>query len=88
MRIKQGCKLREIAGENVVIMQGRQGADFTQIITLNDSAVVLWEALVEQEFTTEDAAKVLTDNFDVDAATALADAERWVARMSECNLIE
>lgn len=88
MRIKQGCKLREIAGENVVIMQGHQGADFTQIITLNDSAVVLWEALVEQEFTTEDAAKVLTDNFDVDAATALADAERWVARMSECNLIE
>lgn len=88
MRIKQGCKLREIAGENVVIMQGRQGADFTQIITLNDSAVVLWEALVEQEFTTEDAAKVLTNNFDVDAATALADAERWVARMSECNLIE
>lgn len=88
MRIKQGCKLREITGENVVIMQGRQGADFTQIITLNDSAVVLWEALVEQEFTTEDAAKVLTDNFDVDAATALADAERWVARMSECNLIE
>lgn len=88
MRIKQGCKLREIAGENVVIMQGRQGADFTQIITLNDSAVALWEALVEQEFTTEDAAKVLTDNFDVDAATALTDAERWVARMSECNLIE
>ncbi len=88
MRVKQGCKLREIAGENVVIMQGRQGADFTQIITLNDSAVVLWEALVEQEFTTEDAAKVLTDNFDVDATTALADAERWVARMSECNLIE
>ena len=51
MKIKQGCKLREIAGENVVIMQGRQGADFTQIITLNDSAVVLWNA-VEESYST------------------------------------
>ena len=88
MKIKQGCKLREIAGENVVIMQGRQGADFTQIITLNDSAVVLWNAVEEKEFTVEDAAKALTDNFDVDEATALQDAERWVAKMKECELVE
>lgn len=88
MKIKQGCKLREIAGENVVIMQGRQGADFTQIITLNDSAVVLWNAVEEKEFTVEDAAKALTDNFDVDEATALQDAERWVTKMKECGLVE
>ena len=88
MKIKQGCKLREIAGENVVIMQGRQGADFTQIITLNDSAVVLWNAVEEKEFTVEDAAKALTDNFDVDEATALQDAERGVAKMKECGWVE
>ena len=41
MRIKQGCKVREIAGENVVIMQGQHGADFTRIFTLNDSALLL-----------------------------------------------
>ena len=35
MKIKQEYKVREIAGENVVIMQGRQGADLTQIVTLN-----------------------------------------------------
>lgn len=88
MKIKQGCKLREIAGENVVIMQGRQGADFTQIITLNDSAVMLWNAVEGKEFTVEDAAKALTDNFEVDEATALQDAERWVAKMKECGLVE
>ena len=88
MKIKQGCKLREIAGENVVIMQGLQGADFTQIITLNDSAVILWDAVLEKEFTVEDVAKVLTDNFDVDSATALRDAENWVAKLQECNLLE
>ena len=88
MRIKREYKVREIAGENVVIMQGRQGADMTQIITLNDSALVLWNALQGQEFTSEDAARVLVQNFEVESAVALRDAERWVARMAECGLIE
>lgn len=88
MRIKQEYKVREIAGENVVIMQGRQGVDMTQIITLNDSALVLWNALQGQEFTSEDAARVLVQNFEVESAVALRDAESWVARMAECGLIE
>lgn len=88
MRIKQGCKVREIAGENVVIMQGQQGADFTRIITLNDSALTLWQVLEEQDFTTQQAADVLTSNFEVDAATALRDAELWIERMRECGLVE
>lgn len=88
MKIKQDCKVREIAGENVVIMQGNSGADFTKIITLNESALTLWQALVGCEFEAEDAAKVLTSNFEVDEATALRDAQLWVKRMQECNLLE
>ena len=88
MRIKQEYKVREIAGENVVIMQGRQGTDMTQIITLNDSALVLWNALQGQEFTAADAACVLEQNFEVEADVALRDAETWVARMVECGLVE
>ena len=88
MRINQNCKVREIAGENVVIMQGRNGADLTQIITLNESALILWQALSGSDFEVEDAQRVLTENFEVDDATALRDAQQWVERMLECKLIE
>lgn len=88
MRINQNCKVREIAGENVVIMQGRNGADLTQIITLNESALILWQALSGSDFEVEDAQRVLTENFEVDDATALRDAQQWVERMQECKLIE
>lgn len=88
MKIKQEYKVREIAGENVVIMQGRQGADLTRIVTLNDSALVLWNALCEGEFTVADAADVLVQNFEVEADVALHDATAWVERMAECGLIE
>lgn len=88
MRINQNCKVREIAGENVVIMQGRNGADLTQIITLNESALILWQALSGSDFEVEDAQRVLTENFEVDDTTALRDAQQWVERMRECKLIE
>ena len=88
MKIKQVCKVREIAGENVVVMQGQSGTDFTRIITLNDSALLLWQSLENKDFTNEDVASVLTDNYEVDAATAARDAAAWVERMTECGLIE
>ena len=88
MRIKQEYKVREIAGESVVIMQGRQGADLTQIITLNDSALMLWNALQGKDFEASDAAEVLMQNYEVEAEVALRDATAWVERLSECGLIE
>ena len=88
MKIKQEYKVREIAGENVVIMQGRQGADLTQIVTLNASALVLWNALSGKEFTVAEAAEVLVQNFEVESDAALRDATAWVERISECGLIE
>ena len=88
MRIKQGYKVREIAGENVVVMPRVNGVDFTRIISLNESALVLWQSLEGSDFTTEDVAEVLTSNFEVDAATAQRDAAQWVERMQECELVE
>jgi hypothetical protein len=88
MRIKQEYKVREIAGESVVIMQGKQGADLTQIITLNDSALMLWNALQGKDFEAGDAAEVLMQNYEVAAEVALRDATAWVERLSECGLIE
>ena len=88
MKIKQQYQVRNIAGENVVIMQGRYGVDMTQIITLNDSALVVWNGVAGRDFSVEDVVEVLQQNYEVDAATARHDSELWVARMKECNLVE
>ena len=88
MRIRQGYKVREIAGENVVIIQGRQSADMTKIITLNDSALLLWNRLAGRDFEAGDATRILLDNFQVDEETAERDARAWVERMAECKLME
>jgi len=87
MKIKENYKIRQIAGENLVISQGRGVADMTKVISLNQSAVKLWEALADKEFTLDDAAKVLTDLYGIDAERAKADAPVWAERLICCGVI-
>ena len=88
MRIKSEYRVRQIAGENVVILQGRGNSDMTQIITLNDSALLLWNQLEGQDFAIEDAINVLCESYEVAESVAANDAQAWVKRMQECGLVE
>ena len=88
MRIKSEYKVRQIAGENVVILQGRGDSDMTQIIALNESSLLLWNGLEGKEFVTEDVALLLCENYEVADEVATADAQAWVERMQECGLVE
>ena len=54
MRFKEGYKVRSMAGENVVIMQGKAGCDMTRIISLNDTSLLQWNALQDKEFEVEE----------------------------------
>ena len=87
MKIESKYKVRDIAGEKMIILQGTFGADMTKIISLNESAELLFNKLVGREFTMEDAAAVLTDNYEVEAEIALADATKWVESMADCGVI-
>ena len=70
MKFKEGYKVRDIAGEHVVIMQGRFGSDMTRVIALNETSLLLWNELQDKEFDIDTVKQVLLDNYDVDAETA------------------
>ncbi len=88
MKFRKEYKVREIAGENVIIKQGRFGADMTRVIALNQSSLLLWNELQGRDFEIEDVVKVLTDNYEIDATVALTDAVAWVEKLKECELVE
>jgi hypothetical protein len=88
MKIKQQYKVREMAGEHVVIMQGKFGADMTRIISLNESALYLWNAIYDKEFNTDIVANLLAEHYGIDDEVALRDATRWVDKLDECGLLE
>lgn len=88
MKIKQEYKVREMAGEHVVVMQGNYGVDMTKLIALNDTSLGLWSALQGRDFETEDVENLLLEAFGADAATARRDAGAWVVQLEKCGLVE
>lgn len=82
MRIKEGFELREMCGEHIIIATGVANIDFSTVISLNESAAWLWRMVEGKEFTPETLAEMLMQQYEVDEATALTDAEelanRWV----------
>ena len=77
-----------MVGQNVIVMQGRYGGDMTRIISLNESSLFLWNKLHEREFTVEDAAEALVEEYGIDAGLARKDAGAWCAKIEECGLLE
>lgn len=88
MKLKEEYKVRDIAGEHVVIMQGRFGSDMTRVIALNETSLMLWNELQGKEFDADDVKRLLVDNYEVDDATAERDAKAWIEKLEECNLVK
>lgn len=81
-------KVRQVAGENLVVGQGRLNADMTKVISLNDTAVLLWKELNGKDFTCEDAADILVANYGIEKEKAIADAANWIEKMKDCGILE
>ena len=88
MKINPNYKLREVAGETIVVNQGTTGMDMTRIISLNTSARLLYESLANKDFTLEDAAQILSDTYGIPAEVAKKDAQVWVEALQKCGIIE
>lgn len=88
MKIKENYKVREIAGENLIVEQGKSQADMTKVISLNNTALLLWKELQRSEFTLEDAAQVLMNHYGIPKEQALADVQKWIDVLGGYGIIE
>jgi len=88
MKIKSGLKIRNIAGESVVMLRSNMADSTSRILSLNATSVYLWESLVNKEFTEEDVRSLLLDRYDVTEERAGEDASLWVAKLKEAGAFE
>jgi hypothetical protein len=89
MKLKKGFVLREVCGERVVVGEGLETINFGKMISLNETAAVLWKKAAELgEFTTEQLAEALTAEYEVSPEQAREDVETLTAQWTEVGLIE
>ena len=87
MKISEKYKVREMAGEHIIVMPGRYGADMTRVVALNPTSLYLWEQLAGREFDLEEVARLLVAQYEIDPETARTDAEKWVEQLHKCGIL-
>lgn len=88
MKAKAGFNLRVVCGENIIVAEGEENIDFSNIISMNESSAYLWQNIQGKEFTHEDLVGLLTQEYEVDEATALKDVKALTELWLQAGIIE
>ena len=82
MKKKPCFNLRTNCCEKIIVAEGKENIDVSNIISLNESAAYLWDKAADNEFTDEDMTKWLTEEYEIDDETARRDANtlamQWI----------
>ena len=87
MKAKKGFNLRNVCGELIIVAEGKENIDFSDIISMNESSAYLWKNIQNREsFTEEDLRDLLTQEYEVDDETALRDAKELARTWKEAGI--
>lgn len=87
MKIKEGFKLRKVAGNYIVIATGKASREFNGMINLNEVGAFLWQCL-EKNSTKEQLVQALLNEYDVSEEIAIKDVDAFVAKIEGAKLVE
>lgn len=88
MKIIEGFKLRRIGKEYLITGEGLGQVDFNQMIGMNESSAYLWQQVENKDFDADTLASLLTEHYEVDEATARADAQEILQNWADARIIE
>ena len=89
MKVKNGFNLREVCGERIIVAEGDENIDFSNIISMNESSAYLWEEVQKMDsFTVENLVELICDQYEIDEDTARKDATILAAQWGTAGIIE
>ena len=86
MKLTENFVLRQVADTWVVLPVGQTSVDFNGMLTLNETGALLWHTL-EKDSDRETLVDVLSAEYEVDRATALADVDEFLNKLREIGCI-
>ncbi len=88
MRIKKGFILRDLCGEKIVSGEGLENINFNKLISLNSSAAFLFSKVAGKEFSEEEMANMLMEEYGIDRELALKDSANLCKAWIEAGIAE
>ena len=89
MKVKNGFNLREVCGEHIIVAEGDENSDFSNIISMNESSAYLWEEVQKMgTFTVDNLVELICNQYEIDETTARKDAIALAAQWGTAGIIE
>lgn len=76
-----------MCGSSIVVAVGKSASDFNGMVTLNETAELLWNRLVEGA-EEADLVSLLVSEYDIDEASALNDVKAFIEKIKGEGFIE
>ncbi len=86
-KIKEGFIIRKIGGQIMAVPTGKMTSEIHGMIILTESGELLWNAMLggaEEEY----LVGILTDNYEVEKGTALADVRKFISSLKEQGALD
>lgn len=87
MKIKKGYKLRELAGQGVVVATGEEARKFHGMIQLNETGSVIWRCL-EKGMERDAIVESILNDYDVAREVARQDVDKVLRQLLCEGIVE
>lgn len=88
MKTKKGFTLRPLGNEYILIAEGVETVDFNQMISLNESAALLWENVDGKDFDTDTLINLLIEHYGISHEQAAKDIQPLIQSWKKAGIIE
>lgn len=87
MTLNSSLQLTQVCGNNVILFP--DNGSKMKMVRLNDTACFLWKTFIKAaSFTISDMSQALMSEYEIDEATAMADAESLASRWQQAGLLK
>lgn len=88
MKTKKGIAIRPLGNDYILIAEGLEAENFRNMVTMNESAALLWKEVEGKTFDADTLSQILVDNYGISAEVASRDAAALLQKWLESGAIE
>ena len=87
MKTKKGFVLRSLGKEFILVAEGLEAADANKLISMNESAAFLWNAVEGKEFDADTLINLLMEEYGITHEVAEKDVAALVETWKQADII-
>lgn len=88
MKTKKGFTLRSLGNEHILVAESIEMTDFNRMISMNESAAMLWKKIDGKDFDADTLINLLMENYDINRDVAERDVAALLKSWKEADIIE